>query len=177
MCGVALPALTAAEPCAIDWLLEGTLQRLVLVVASVAGGEVLERWVFNVAADGAEAAPAGYDRAASGAASLPHAAPHREAGGAVPPPPPPKSEKEISAEIAAIVRQVRAERGFRRSAPTPPQITASVTFLPLLDEPCAGRCRTSPASLSRPAQAPSTCLCTRMLPRRHRLNGAPARRL
>jgi len=34
-----------------DWLLEGTLQRLVLVVASVASGEVLERWVFNVDTD------------------------------------------------------------------------------------------------------------------------------
>jgi mitotic spindle assembly checkpoint protein MAD2 len=39
-----------------EWLLEGTLQRLVLVVASVASGEVLERWVFHVAmeAEGAQ---------------------------------------------------------------------------------------------------------------------------
>jgi hypothetical protein len=54
------PALTLRCCCLCahtktDWLLEGTLQRLVLVVASVASGEVLERWVFNVDMDKADA--------------------------------------------------------------------------------------------------------------------------
>ncbi len=35
----------------IDWLLHSHLQKLVLVVASVASGEVLERWTFDVHAD------------------------------------------------------------------------------------------------------------------------------
>jgi hypothetical protein len=48
-----------------DWLLEGCLHKLVLVVASVATRETLERWVFNVqreddaapGAKGSECAP------------------------------------------------------------------------------------------------------------------------
>lgn len=39
--------------CHTDWLLQSHLQKLVLVVASVASGEVMERWTFDVHADAA----------------------------------------------------------------------------------------------------------------------------
>ncbi|GAQ79210.1 Spindle assembly checkpoint protein [Klebsormidium nitens] len=76
-----------------EWLLTGKLQKLVLVVASVATKEVLERWAFNIETD-KESVQTGTTRE--------------------------KSDKEIMSEIQAIVRQ----------------ITASITFLPLLDETC-----------------------------------------
>eukprot|EP00240_Pyramimonas_obovata_P006939 CAMPEP_0118925388 /NCGR_PEP_ID=MMETSP1169-20130426/3272_1 /TAXON_ID=36882 /ORGANISM="Pyramimonas obovata, Strain CCMP722" /LENGTH=161 /DNA_ID=CAMNT_0006866663 /DNA_START=37 /DNA_END=518 /DNA_ORIENTATION=- len=76
-----------------DWLMEGNLQRLVLVITSVGSKEVLERWAFDIEADAAAAA---------------------EGGGAE------KPEKEIMSEIQAIIRQ----------------ITASVTFLPMLEDQC-----------------------------------------
>jgi mitotic spindle assembly checkpoint protein MAD2 len=41
---------------AAAWLLDGNLQRLVLVITSVASKEVLERWAFDIEADGAVAA-------------------------------------------------------------------------------------------------------------------------
>lgn len=76
-----------------DWLLEKTLQKLVLVVTAVGSREVLERWVFDIQAD-----------ASTDAKSV-----GKE-----------KPEREITQEISAIIRQ----------------ITASVTFLPLLEEAC-----------------------------------------
>mmetsp|Transcript_13729 Transcript_13729/g.26597 ORF Transcript_13729/g.26597 Transcript_13729/m.26597 type:complete len:212 (-) Transcript_13729:85-720(-) len=78
------------------WLMEGTVQKLVLVVSGVDSKEVLERWVFNVEADKA-------------VTSTGNPLETRQ-----------KSRKEIMNEIQAIIRQ----------------ITASVTFLPLLNEPC-----------------------------------------
>ena len=77
-----------------DWLSSGLVQKLVLVVCGSDTGETLERWVFDVACD---KGAVGADGKSS------------------------KSEKEVMAEIQAIIRQ----------------ITASVTFLPLLDEPCS----------------------------------------
>eukprot|EP00850_Spirogloea_muscicola_P000789 SM000003S11034 [mRNA] locus=s3:542820:544629:+ [translate_table: standard] len=85
--------LTAILDQISNWMLKGTLQKLVMVIASVHTREALERWVFNVEAD----KPVGKD----GAARC-------------------KSDKEITNEIQAIIRQ----------------ITASVTFLPLLEEAC-----------------------------------------
>ncbi|KAK9841792.1 hypothetical protein WJX81_003534 [Elliptochloris bilobata] len=76
-----------------DWLLDGQLQKMVLVITSVASKEVLERWTFDIETD----------KAAAG-------------GG----PPAEKPESEITSEIQAIIRQ----------------ITASVTFLPLLHDAC-----------------------------------------
>lgn len=64
------------------------------MIAGQESGKTLERWVFDVRAEKA---------AADGA------------------PVEARPEKELTAEIQAIIRQ----------------ITASVTFLPLLDEPCA----------------------------------------
>jgi len=85
------------------WLLEGDVQRLVVVVTGVDSGETLERWQFNVFVDekGADENSSVNATAARGKKS--------------------KSIKEIHNEIQAIIRQ----------------ITASVTFLPLLNEPCS----------------------------------------
>jgi mitotic spindle assembly checkpoint protein MAD2 len=78
---------------AADWLSAGTVQKLVLVISSQESGETLERWVFYLQTDKSIGPNDRVD----------------------------KSDKEVQAEIAAIMRQ----------------ITASVTFLPLNDEPCA----------------------------------------
>ncbi|CAL5227041.1 g9938 [Coccomyxa viridis] len=78
-----------------DWLLTGSLQKMVLVISSVASKEVLERWTFDIQTDKAavkEGKPA-----------------------------PEKPQSEITKEIQAIIRQ----------------ITASVTFLPLLNDRCS----------------------------------------
>ncbi|KAG8462424.1 hypothetical protein KFE25_012244 [Diacronema lutheri] len=74
------------------WLIDRSVQKLVVVIAGQESGKTLERWVFDVRAD-----------------KLPDGA-SVEA----------RPEKELTSEIQAIIRQ----------------ITASVTFLPLLDEAC-----------------------------------------
>jgi len=95
------------------WLLDGNVQRLVVVVTGVDSGETLERWQFNVSVDGSEkkgasGSPKSGDENSSGLSNT-----TMNKGG--------KSIKEIHNEIQAIIRQ----------------ITASVTFLPLLNEPCS----------------------------------------
>mmetsp|Transcript_12153 Transcript_12153/g.29382 ORF Transcript_12153/g.29382 Transcript_12153/m.29382 type:complete len:210 (+) Transcript_12153:190-819(+) len=80
-----------------DWLMAKMLQKLVLVITAVGSREVLERWVFDIETDKAVTA----DEKSGGT---------KEG----------KPDKEITAEISAIIRQ----------------ITASVTFLPLLEEAC-----------------------------------------
>jgi len=75
-----------------QWLAAGSVQKLVVVVTGQQTLETLERWVFDVHTD-KSVGPEGKVE---------------------------KSQKEITSEIQAIIRQ----------------ITASVTFLPLLDEPC-----------------------------------------
>ncbi|KNC53843.1 mitotic spindle assembly checkpoint protein MAD2A [Thecamonas trahens ATCC 50062] len=76
-----------------DWLLGHCVQKLVLVITSVATNEVLERWTFDIEAD----------KAVDDGATV-------EA----------RPDKEVKGEIQAIIRQ----------------ITASVTFLPMLEEAC-----------------------------------------
>lgn len=76
-----------------DWLMAKTIQKLVVVITGVETKETLERWVFDVECEKTTT----------------------EGGTA-----PEKSEKEITSEIQAIIRQ----------------ITSSVSFLPLLTEPC-----------------------------------------
>ena len=76
-----------------SWLMNGAVQKLVLVVKGIETGDTLERWVFDC-----EATNPGNPEVTST-----------------------KPVKEITAEIQAIVRQ----------------ITASVTFLPLLPEQCS----------------------------------------
>ncbi|CAK4243776.1 unnamed protein product [Aphanomyces euteiches] len=77
------------------WLVEGQVQKLVVVVANATTEEILERWVFDVFAEPPSA----------------HGQVVREST---------KPVKEIMSEIQAIMRQ----------------ITASVSFLPLLNDPC-----------------------------------------
>lgn len=110
----------------------GKVQKLVVVITGVETREVLERWVFNVETDRAALAPGCVvpcrrvllTRTQLGPTTpctqpnpaQPHATPPRTSRSAVRV----KSAKDIQSEIQAIIRQ----------------ITASVTFLPLLEEPC-----------------------------------------
>jgi mitotic spindle assembly checkpoint protein MAD2 len=99
-----------------EWLVEGHVKRLVLVVQGVDTLDTLERWQFNVSVD-PSAKSAGSDsenvRATTNVmASLPPVDAGSKAAQ--------KSTKEIHKEIQSIIRQ----------------ITASVTFLPLLQESC-----------------------------------------
>lgn len=91
-----------------QWLLLGNIQRLVVVVQGVDSMETLERWQFNVSVEDKQEGLAD-----NGENSQPnvHKTGKTKRG---------KSLKEIHGEIQAIIRQ----------------ITASVTFLPLLQEPC-----------------------------------------
>jgi len=96
-----------------EWLGRRELQALVLAVASVETGAVVERWVFDV-----EASEEGEEgEAAAAAAAAAAAGGGGGGGGAIKPP---KDEKAVTAEIQAIIRQ----------------ITASITFLPLLEGAC-----------------------------------------
>ncbi|ORX91542.1 HORMA domain-containing protein [Basidiobolus meristosporus CBS 931.73] len=83
-----------------EWMLDGKISKLVLVINSKETMEVLERWQFDIQIVSPE--NGGQTENKSGAA-------------------PQKTEKEIHAEIQAIIRQ----------------ITASVTFLPVLEEKCS----------------------------------------
>ena len=101
------------------WLLEGDVQRLVVVVTGVDSGETLERWQFNVSVDdktGTDGKKAGDENngpaSNEGSSSSSTSGTAQKMG---------KSVKEIHNEIQAIIRQ----------------ITASVTFPPLLNEPCS----------------------------------------
>ncbi len=100
-----------------SWLTDGDVQRLALVVSGIDSGETLERWQFNVSvdngADGSvEISRAGNDENASHNV-MKGSADKAKMGK--------KTVKEVHDEIQAIIRQ----------------ITASVTFLPLLNEPCS----------------------------------------
>mmetsp|Transcript_11049 Transcript_11049/g.13071 ORF Transcript_11049/g.13071 Transcript_11049/m.13071 type:complete len:251 (-) Transcript_11049:204-956(-) len=117
------------------WLVDGNVQRLVVVVTGVDSGETLERWQFNISVDndtgtsGKELKEANGDIVMGGTSAVVIGdenipAPHN----GVKPKTTTKKAKasrksmaEIHKEIQAIIRQ----------------ITASVTFLPLLNEPCS----------------------------------------
>lgn len=93
-----------------DWLMAGNVQRLVLVVQGVDTMDTLERWQFNVSVDD----KGGSNSSASiNSVGGENKTPNEEKTKT-------KSVKDIHNEIQAIIRQ----------------ITASVTFLPLLQEPC-----------------------------------------
>lgn len=100
-----------------EWLLAGMIQRLVVVVQGVDTLETLERWQFNVSVekDDLSSTVTGSENVAPNQMDVESSASDKEKktyGN--------KSIKEIHNEIQAIIRQ----------------ITASVTFLPLLQEPC-----------------------------------------
>mmetsp|Transcript_6244 Transcript_6244/g.9065 ORF Transcript_6244/g.9065 Transcript_6244/m.9065 type:complete len:238 (-) Transcript_6244:367-1080(-) len=103
------------------WLIDGDVQRLVVVVCGVDSGETLERWQFNVSVghDAITDISASKDNDENNAVNSNvqnmknrDGLSKQKAG---------KSIKEIHNEMQAIIRQ----------------ITASVTFLPLLNEPCS----------------------------------------
>jgi len=102
-----------------DWLTNGNVQRLVVVVSGVDSLETLERWQFDVnVEDGTgnvNGVPINAGSDENSNSNIRTLSDIQKAA------PPTKSIKEINAEIAAIIRQV----------------TASVTFLPLLNEPCS----------------------------------------
>jgi len=83
-----------------SWLMEGSVQKLVLIIKGNETGDTLERWVFDCESTGPRPEPTATGEETKW---------------------PQKSQKEITQEIQAIIRQ----------------ITASVTFLPLLNEPCS----------------------------------------
>ena len=104
-----------------EWLNTGNVQRLVVVVQGAETAETLERWQFNVTVEDGSKSIGG------GSGGGENATPNETKGDAVggdgkkkAPLPTAKSMKEIHNEIQAIIRQ----------------ITASVTFLPLLQEAC-----------------------------------------
>lgn len=101
-----------------SWLLNGDVQRLVVVVSGVDSGETLERWQFNVALDGDNNSDAENRRPSQNQNNTTNTNNTTNQKGSTNHK---KRLKEIHGEIQAIIRQ----------------ITASVTFLPLLNEPCS----------------------------------------
>lgn len=101
-----------------SWLLNGDVQRLVVVVSGVDSGETLERWQFNVALDAEDDNNNGEEnkRPNTNTTASKNNHPTKNNNNNTK-----KTMKEIHGEIQAIIRQ----------------ITASVTFLPLLNEPCS----------------------------------------
>ena len=76
-----------------SWLLDGDVQRLVVVVSGVDSGETLERWQFNVNVDDVAAVSSGVDE-------------NQMQNGIVRAAP--KTMKEIHNQIQAIIRQITA---------------------------------------------------------------------
>ncbi|KAK1741498.1 mitotic spindle assembly checkpoint protein MAD2A [Skeletonema marinoi] len=103
-----------------SWLTDGDVQRLALVVSGIDSGETLERWQFNVSVDNGtdgsvEISRAGNDENKSHNVIKDNIIDNKATKMGK------KTVKEVHDEIQAIIRQ----------------ITASVTFLPLLNEPCS----------------------------------------
>ncbi len=93
-----------------NWLRTGTLQKAVLVIMALKSGEVLERWSFDVSV-GKGSGGDGDVNGSQGAMDGQNNGDEDQQ----------KRERRTLQEIQAIIRQ----------------ITASVTFLPLLDETCS----------------------------------------
>ncbi|CAD6585538.1 MAG: Mitotic spindle checkpoint component mad2 [Cyphobasidiales sp. Tagirdzhanova-0007] len=87
-----------------NWLMAGKVSRLVMAIISKETRQVLERWQFEISLEGGEQGEETKENQPSE-----HALKKE------------KTEKEIHAEIQAIIRQ----------------ITASVTFLPVIEEKCS----------------------------------------
>ena len=100
------------------WLVDGKIQRLVIAISGIDTCETLERWQFQVTVEDddknmANSSGGNDENDANSCNQQQHPVKSAKKKG--------KSVKEIHNEIQAIIRQ----------------ITASVTFLPLLDEPCS----------------------------------------
>ncbi|GMH67596.1 hypothetical protein TrLO_g9409 [Triparma laevis f. longispina] len=97
------------------WMTDGDVERLVVVVTGVDSGETLERWQFNVSVQEEKEEVKGMETDENGNTlnvEKTKEKMEKKSG---------KSLQEIHFEISALIRQ----------------ITASVTFLPLLNEPCS----------------------------------------
>ncbi|OJD11715.1 hypothetical protein AJ78_07568 [Emergomyces pasteurianus Ep9510] len=99
------------------WMVGGKISKLVIVITSKDTGEHVERWQFDVQIF--KNSKSSRSRSAQTTESENENVP-MPTDAATATPPPEKSEKEIQEEIQAIFRQ----------------ITASVTFLPVLDGNC-----------------------------------------
>ncbi|WFD26060.1 Mitotic spindle checkpoint component mad2 [Malassezia nana] len=84
------------------WLEQGKVRRLVVAIVEKESQETVERWQFDI-----EVLRPGTDEASSSTEQAPKSLQ--------------KTDAQVKAEIAAIIKQ----------------ITASCTFLPVLEEPCA----------------------------------------
>ncbi|KAJ5151374.1 Mitotic spindle checkpoint component mad2 [Penicillium canariense] len=96
------------------WMAGGKISKLVVVITDKETGEHVERWQFDVEIFGRSSKTLSSRKAGDGENAVP------EAENAQASEPVEKTEKEIQEEIQAIFRQ----------------ITASVTFLPVLDGDC-----------------------------------------
>ncbi|CDM28349.1 hypothetical protein DTO013E5_3768 [Penicillium roqueforti] len=95
-----------------EWMQGGKISKLVVVITSKETGEHVERWQFDVEVFGKNSKSKSSQKAGDKENST--------SGDAKTPEPIEKTEKQIQEEIQAIFRQ----------------ITASVTFLPVLDGDC-----------------------------------------
>lgn len=93
-----------------EWMYGGKISKLVVVVTSKETGEHVERWQFDVQLFGKGSKSKSSKKASENENSVPQTNEPSED----------KTEEEIQAEIQSIFRQ----------------ITASVTFLPMLDGNC-----------------------------------------
>lgn len=104
-----------------SWLTEGEVQRLVVVVTGIDSGETLERWQFNVCVEDGSAGVEVSMMAGNDENMSHNVVKKSMSGDKGKVNKGSKTVKEVHDEIQAIIRQ----------------ITASVTFLPLLNEPCS----------------------------------------
>jgi len=106
------------------WMLGGKISKLVIVITSKDTGENLERWQFDVQLQGkaakAKNSPPATPASAAATTDGSSSTSKENSTPATVAPVPEKTEKEIQEEVQSLFRQ----------------ITASVTFLPMLD----GRC-------------------------------------
>jgi mitotic spindle assembly checkpoint protein MAD2 len=110
--------LRAVQQQVTDWLLAGNVQRLVVVVQGADSMETLERWQFNVTVDEKSNCNQDHDNVENQSNNTQQKTAVSTSSSSKPVNK--KSIQEVHNEIQAIIRQ----------------ITASVTFLPLLQEPC-----------------------------------------
>ncbi|KAE8548870.1 hypothetical protein EYB25_009253 [Talaromyces marneffei] len=102
------------------WMIGGKISKLVVVITSKETGEHVERWQFDVQIFKQAAAAGRKKSSTADKENSATAAADRENAAAAEEPTPEKTETQIQQEIQAIFRQ----------------ITASVTFLPVLDGNC-----------------------------------------
>ncbi|CEH15330.1 mitotic spindle checkpoint component mad2 [Ceraceosorus bombacis] len=96
-----------------EWLLKGAISRVVVAIIDTENGETVERWQFDVNVMNKSHEANGKENEAPVQASSGKAGAKGAKG--------PKTDDQVKAEIAAIIKQ----------------ITASCTFLPMLEDQCS----------------------------------------